>query len=289
MIAIVLSGGLGNQLFQYAFIYNQHKKLNTPFFLIKIGAPIDLYKYFELEKNFFYYLDKLLFDHAGFKLFFSHYLRRSFYNKVGNRLTKQHIVIDISEEPDAVLQKAQNSTLYYGFYQSETYFKEYADELLKAYSIKQKYVKAYSKKFSWLKEYPRVVVIHIRMTDYKTAGGNGESLVLPLNYYHKVIKEIHTDNNFYVIISDETSTIHKEFDYLENKYFSDESEIVDFQLMMNADICIIANSTFSWWAAYLNNNKNKMVYCPKFFIGFSKGEDNPPQIYPESWIQVPVY
>jgi len=289
MIAIVLSGGLGNQLFQYAFIYNQHKKLNTAFFLVKNGTPIDLYKYFELEKNFFYRLDKLLFDHAGFKLLFSHYLRRGFYNRVCNRLTKRHILIDINEDPNSVLQKADDNALYYGFYQSEIYFKGSADEILKAYSIKPKYLKAYDQKFSWLKKYQSVVVIHIRMADYKTAAGNKDSLILPLGYYHKVIREIHAPDNFYVIMSDEINTIQKEFDYLENKYFSNESEIVDFQLMMNADVCIIANSTFSWWAAYLNNKKNKKVYCPKHFLGFLKGEDHPAEIYPENWVQVPVF
>jgi hypothetical protein len=289
MIAIVLSGGLGNQLFQYAFIYNQHKKLNTPFFLVKNGTPIDLYKYFELEKNFFYCLDKSLFDYTGFKLFFSHYLRRGFYEWVCNRLTRQHIMTGINEDPGNVLQKAKNNALYFGFFQSETYFKQYADELLKAYSVKSKYLKAYNRKFNWLKQYQSVVVIHIRMADYKAASGNGDSLVIPLNYYHKVIKEVYSANNFYVIMSDEINTISKEFDYLENKYFSNESEIIDFQLMMNADICIIANSTFSWWAAYLNNKKNKTVYCPKHFLGFLRGEDNPAQIYPESWVQVPVF
>ncbi|ASU36816.1 alpha-1,2-fucosyltransferase [Mucilaginibacter xinganensis] len=288
MIAIVLSGGLGNQLFQYAFIYNQHKRLNTPFFLVKNGLPIDLYRYFELEMNFFYGLDRVFFNHRGFKLLFSHHLRRGFYNRVCNLLTPRHLMVSMSEDPADVLNKAQNGTLYFGFFQSESYFKDYAAGLLNRFSIKRKYLKAYSEKFSWLKKHTSVVVIHIRMTDYKAAGENEESLILPLSYYHQIIGEIHTPANFYVIMSDDTAAVRKEFDYLEAKYFSGESEIIDFQLMMNADICVIANSTFSWWAAYLNKKKNKSVYCPKHFLGFNKGEDYPAKIYPANWVTVPV-
>jgi hypothetical protein len=290
MIAIVLSGGLGNLLFEYAFIYSLHKRLNTNFFLIKSGAPILLYKYFTVDKNKYYYIDILFFDYIGFKLFFSHYLRGIFTTIITARL-KQTIIIDNRDDPKNLLKSVKNNTIYEGYFQSELYFESYKDELKELLKIKPKFVKIFREKFNWLNQYKKIVTIHIRKTDYQTAFAyldlGSDDLTLPMSYYHTVIKEIHNSKNFYIIISDDTDAIKDEFNYIQNKYLSKESEIIDFQLMQHADICIIANSSFSWWAAYLNE-KAKTVYCPKYYLGFLKQIEYPHKIYPKHWIQIPV-
>jgi len=292
MIAIETSGGLGNQLFEYAFIYNQHKRLNTAFFLMKSGVPLSLYEYFELEKNVFYYIDRCFFNHRGYKLFFSHYLRAVFYRLIVKLTINSQRTVDNREDPAGVLGRLTDGTLYQGYFQSGAYHSEHQDELPKIFMVREKYRKTFSKRFAWLTKYQTVVALHVRRTDYKSDLGylnlGGNDLSLPLSYYHKVISGIHHENNFYVILSDDIASLRNEFDYLDNKYFSEESEITDFQLMMNADICIIANSTFSWWAAYLNQKKNKVIFCPKHFLGFLAGVDYPAGIYPASWTQVPV-
>ncbi len=292
MIGVDLAGGLGNQLFEYAYIYAQAKKLNTRFFLVKSGGPIEIYKYFELEKSFFYYIDRLFFNHQGFRLFFSHYLRGAFYNAIGKWFIDNNITVDNLDDPNKAVQAIEDKTHYHGYFQSEVYFEDHITGLLKVLSLKSQYTDAYAKKFTWLAKKAKVVVMHIRLTDFKTAFGylnlGGEDLSLPLSYYHKVIRQIQHQDNYYVIISDDIELLKTEFIYLENKFFSDESEIMDFQLMMNADVCIIANSTFSWWAAYLNKRANKAVYCPQHFLGFKKGYDYPNKIYPQSWIKVLV-
>jgi hypothetical protein len=292
MVGIEISGGLGNQLFEYAFIYNQHRKLKTGFFLMKTGVPISLYKYFELEKNLFYYIDSLFFNYYGFKLFFSHYLRSAFYSAIVKLSVKRRVTVDNKESPTDVISRSIDNTLYNGYFQSVAYHAESQGNLQEIFQIRHKYSRAFSKQFAWLSKHKTVVAIHIRKTDYKTDLGylnlGGDDLSLPLSYYHKLIRKIHEANNFYVILSDEIDSLESEFHYLENKHFSKENEITDFQLMLNADICVIANSTFSWWAAYLNKKENKIIYCPKHFLGFLAGIDYPAAIYPASWTQVPV-
>ncbi|TDG35298.1 alpha-1,2-fucosyltransferase [Pedobacter changchengzhani] len=291
MIAVALAGGLGNLLFEYAFIYSSHKRLNTNFILLKKGSPILLYKYFILDKNTFYYLDLFFFDYDGFKLIFSHYLRRIFTTLLIKTKLKHTVVVDNRDNPKVALKLINDNTIYEGYFQSEQYFQTHSKEILTLFQIKKKYLKAFDHKFNWLNNKKKVVTIHIRRTDYQSAFGylnlGSADLTLPMSYYHSVIKKIHNSENFYIFISDDILSIGKEFGYLENKYLSQENEIIDFQLMQNADICVIANSSFSWWAAYLNN-KEKIVYCPKYYLGFLTEVEYPNQIYPQNWIQIPV-
>lgn len=292
MIAITLSGGLGNQMFEYAFIYAQHKRLHTSFFLMKHGVPSAISKYFELEKNFFYHLDQLAFDYNGFKLFFSHYLR----NFVHGALLKAFVFKRLSstnvDQPKEFIARTEDSTLYHGYYQSEKYFEDYRESVIKAFKLKGQYISTFQSAFSWLKQYKKVVTLHIRRTDYATAFGyldlGSDDLTLPIIYYKKLLTKIHSPENFYVFISDEIDLVKTEFANLSNTYFSDKDEITDFQLMLNADVCVIANSSFSWWAAYLNRKASKEIYCPTNYLGYKVGKEYPVDIYPDSWIKVDV-
>ena len=87
----------------------------------------------------------------------------------------------------------------------------------------------------------------------------------------------------FVFVSDNTEYIKHEFAYLNNKYISNDSEINDFQHLIYADVCIIANSSFSWWGAWLNNRKNKKIYAPEHYLGYLIGKTLPENIYPAEW------
>ena len=290
MTGIKLSGRLGNQMFQYAYIAAAGYKTGDLFFLEKEGTPIELYKYFKLKRNLFYFIDLLFFNYDGYKLFFSHHLRKPFYSFIKKAFIKKTVCSSNTDIP-APPAETVASTLFEGYFQSPVYFKDGETAVFNAFQLKKSISKSYESSFGFLRDKHTRVTLHIRKTDYQDLAHvnlGGADLSLPFEYYHQLIKKIHHPDNYYVFISDDPGIIRDEFDYITDKFISTDSAIVDFQHMLHADVCIIANSTFSWWAAYLNQNSGKLVYCPKYFLGFLVKQEYPVGIYPDDWIQVDV-
>ena len=75
-------------------------------------------------------------------------------------------------------------------------------------------------------------------------------------------------------LSDDMPFVKTAFPARSNFFFVSNSEIIDFQLIMNADIAIISNSTFAWWAAYICKKKNHVI-APKNWFGFRIGREHP--------------
>jgi len=112
------------------------------------------------------------------------------------------------------------------------------------------------------------------------------NLSLKTAWYHLAIKNIHNEENYYIFISDDINFVKAEFAYLSNKYISENEEITDLQFLTHADICILSNSTFSWWGAWLNNKAEKIIYAPKYFMGWRIKKETPTEIYPKEWVQI---
>ena len=131
---------------------------------------------------------------------------------------------------------------------------------------------------------PRSVVVHARRGDYVyLAACHG---LLPHTYYEKatqIIKEFEP-NPMFILISDDvdfwtSSSMFKD----ESCVYLNESDIVTFYVIMNASYIIMANSTFSWWGAYLSYAKK--VIAPKVWFG-PAGPKEIKDIYEADWIQV---
>ncbi|MBB2144104.1 hypothetical protein GM921_01280 [Pedobacter sp. LMG 31464] len=293
MIVVKLQGRLGNQLFQYAFAYSTAKKLSTRYYLDQEIEKCILIKYFDISTGTFNLLDKTLFSIKDYKRFFSLYLRKKFYKSIKLLMHYKSIYsFPFTAAFDEVNKTIKNNSIYEGYFQSTLFFKDHEVNIKEKLTIKRKYKELYQQKYKGLLK-NKVAVIHVRRTDYQNLGTLGlgnDDLTLPLNYYHNLIENLckKDANLYFVFISDDTPFIIKEFEYLPNKHISNESEIIDLQHLIYADICIISNSTFSWWGAYLNNKPNKIVYAPKYFLGFHIDKTLPPEIYPENWIQIEV-
>jgi hypothetical protein len=284
MIAVTLEGRLGNQLFQYAFAYTAAKRLNTTFYLDKSIDYLVLDKYFNIEHDFCYFFDKNIFSIKGYKNIFSHYARWLFYYLLRNLLFLKKKSFSNFEPAASQLHKIENNGMYWGHFQSEEYFFSYKDDIIKLFSIKDIHRESFYNIFLSLPQNVKYVTVHIRRADYIA-----HNYVIDAAYYHKAIESIHQQENYYIFISDDTDFIKTEFGYLANKYISENDEITDFQFLTHADICILSNSSFSWWGAWLNNNKNKQVYAPKYWLGFKEGKEFPPGIADNlniNWIQV---
>ena len=152
--------------------------------------------------------------------------------------------------------------------------------------LKEKYIREYNAKYGELFNNNKIVVVHIRRTDYMSYGERRKrDISLPLAYFKKRLDAIENLNEYQVIfVSDDTDKVKKVFKAQSNFTFSNNSEIIDFQLIQNADISIISNSTFAWWAAYLNSKKYKKVYAPKDWFGFRIGRDHPKGIMTDKFI-----
>jgi hypothetical protein len=288
MISVRLQGRLGNQLFQYAFAHATSRKLNTNFVIDHTLEQAIIYKYFELSKSFPTLFSRL-FNIRGFKNIFSYYIRINFSKVQSLLLPYKKLIYPYDVDPSKVLNHLQDNTLYVGYFQSEAYFIAHREEILKAFTLKKSITQKYDHAYKQLFKNYTIVCVHIRKSDYQFQSHlnlGHDDISLPMNYYHQVISTLNNENAFFIFTSDEPQLMEKEFAYLKNKHISLSDEITDFQHMLNADICVISNSTFSWWSAYLNKKPNRIVYCPKYFLGFHLKETVPTEIYPNNWLQV---
>jgi hypothetical protein len=117
----------------------------------------------------------------------------------------------------------------------------------------------------------------------------GYNMTLPTAYYHRCLSLMEEIDGYTVIfISDDIEFVKAEFGEKSNYVFECNDEITDFQLLLHADVVITANSTFSWWAAWLNQKKNKRIFAPNYFLGFKVNQYYPAGIYVEEWQWIDV-
>ena len=111
---------------------------------------------------------------------------------------------------------------------------------------------------------------------------------LPMAYFKKRLEALGDLSAHKVIfVSDDISHVKQVFPPQENFVFSENSEIIDFQIIQHADIAIISNSTFAWWACFLSPKKQE-VYAPKNWFGFKIGREHPRGIMTDKfeWCEV---
>lgn len=130
--------------------------------------------------------------------------------------------------------------------------------------------------------------IHFRRTDYLLVA----SLNLSEQYYEQAIHMFDTANTCFVVFSDDIESV-KELSCLKGLdvvYMPPNPAIIDMYLMSRCSNNIIANSTFSFWGAYLNKNQNKKVICPHDFIGNTDTANNyiNGTWYPESFTALDI-
>lgn len=92
-------------------------------------------------------------------------------------------------------------------------------------------------------------------------------------------------DSLFVFVSDDMNWVKDNFKGDNLIYSPFKDEVMDFTLMTLCDNNIIANSSFSWWGAYMNKNKDKIVIGPKIWFG-PNGPQTTQEIIPENWIKV---
>ncbi|CCN35030.1 putative WblA protein [Vibrio nigripulchritudo SO65] len=264
---VKLNGGLGNQMFQFALAFALKKKLNVA---VKFDTELlDTNRTeFKLSlERFGLIVDKLTitekFKYKG--------LESCKYRKICNWISN-FTTINIhkgyyKEKERGVYDRGifdSNVKYIDGYWQNQEYFNDFRSELLNKFNLNGK---VSNHAIQYLKEITSVqnsVSIHVRRGDYLLLDVYRN---LTLDYYSEAIKLVRITNpdSKFFIFSNDINWCKSNFKSVDNAIFVDSTvdEFDDMFLMSKCKTNIIANSTFSWWAAWLNNNSGKIVYCPK--------------------------
>ena len=253
MITSNLKGGMGNQLFQ-------------------IAAACGLA--FDNNDTFGFNFDNCYTPLQGFK---SSKYKNSIYKNIP---TIDNLPNNIYNEPSFEYKKIPycGDVMLDGYFQSEKYFGDYKEKVVNLFDLTYRS----SEIDEFINKLPRPITsIHIRRGDYLPL--TDIFVILDKEYYLSAMSVLEKSTSF-LIFSDDIDWAKQNFDG-RNIYFSEShDELFDFISMSKCDNNIIANSSFSWWASYLNKNKNKTVIGPKKWFNPSSNL-NFKDILPEEWIR----
>jgi hypothetical protein len=290
MIIVRLKGGLGNQLFQYAM--GRMLALHHQTSLILDTAE------FARDPLRNYRLDSFQIDAKPSNQFW-------FFpeNRIGRRFNPllqafrkvtSHPIALIREarfsfEPQALL--TPNYSYLDGYWQSEKYFTSIEDQLRNDLCLSIRLNTAQAVLAGQINQDPFAVALHVRRGDYvadpATTAFHG---LCSIEWYQQaadlILKQV-PSAHFYIFSDD--------YEWVKNNLklpvlmrfiepSPDGQEAIDLHLMSLCQHNIIANSSFSWWGAWLNANPNKIVIAPQRW--FAAGHQDTSDLIPEKWIRL---
>ncbi len=299
MIIVGLMGGLGNQLFQYSAGRRLSLSLGTkmaldPSFLQKDhGAGLTKRPFmldrFQIAANVIKPEDLEIFfreDMPGWKIWTNGVCERMTGGKVFKN-PRMFIERDQNFEP-ALLELPDNRYLY-GYFQSDRYFRDARETILEDLIIKAPMDRANQEMAGKIGE-TRSVCLHVRRGDYITnPDANRIHGVDLTDYYRRSVKLLseRLDDCHYFIFSDEPDWVRRNLDLRTDSTVVDinspDEPEQDLRLMSLCEHFIIANSSFSWWGAWLSRNPDKVVIAPqRWFLDDRNTRDR----CPEGWIRI---
>jgi hypothetical protein len=166
-----------------------------------------------------------------------------------------------------------------GHFQSEKYFINNKEFIINSFSPSLDIKDLIFNNFPNVDSY---CSIHIRRGDYLNFPNHHPQ---QSDEYFREATEIIGRNKTYLIFSDDMNGIKSMFDFLPNKiFYTSGKDWLDLYTMSLCNDNIICNSTFSWWAAYLNPNRSKKIIAPKKWFGSAYRNHNTSDLFPEGWI-----
>jgi hypothetical protein len=173
----------------------------------------------------------------------------------------------------------------YGYFQSYKYFEDKMEIILKLlkWNETQEMVRA---KYGAYLDVP-CVSVHFRLGDYKKL--QHIHPIQPYEYYLAALRRIGNKRVLYFCEKEDNEIVMKTIERLKedvpNEFVKVEDDIADWEQMVLMSLCndnIIANSTFSWWGAYLNRHKGKHIIYPYEWFGAAVSHDTA-DLFPEGW------
>jgi hypothetical protein len=276
MIVVRLKGGMGNQLFQYAFGKRVAAQLGTEV-QFDLSSLLDRSKKDMVFRNY----DLDIFHVAAPFLQSPDYLqfiyklksssvgrwqrRRAEKGRTYIRETQFHVLPELIASP-------KDNALYDGWWQSERYFEAIGEELRKDLQFKDDLLEE-SKTLSKQIQSTNAICLNVRRTDFlKTPDLNTTNLDYFLKAAEYIAERIEQPHFF--VFSDDMAWCEKNIQLPHpTVYVGHEHKGRKFgnylRLMSQCDHFIIPNSSFAWWAIWLNGNRKKIVVAPKHWFANS--------------------
>ncbi len=290
MIIVQLKGGLGNQMFQYAaglsLAANHGTKLKVDVSLLnEADAEIGTVRYFDLQQL-------QLSPEIATKEEISNIEPGSLFTILMEKIKpafKRRIYKEADYTFDTNFFSAKDNIYLKGYRQSEKYFSPIKDQIRRGFQFNNEVIKAVAAKASELKSL-NSVSIHIRRGDYSNPIVRNYHGILGAAYYQQAIRYMESNVSecqFYIFSDDpEWVKTNLKFDAPVQIVSGVETKnhFEDFYLISQCKHQVIANSTFSWWAAWLNPNPDKIVIAPEKW--FNNAPYDTRDLIPESWIKM---
>jgi len=277
MISTNLAGGLGNYMFQISVAHS-----------------------LALDNN-----DESIFNIETTKI--AHKKIESYLSNIFRNVNFGKIKSDFFyNEPNFTYEKIPyiENILLNGYYQSEKYFKHISDVIHKDFTFREEHLEP-CKEFMSEFEGQEPIMLHVRRGDPNLVDPRGfkwayvncsdQHPVQPLEYYEKALNKF-DDNQPVIVFSDSPEWVK------EQEFFSDERFMIseplekygDGSYLPYVDLClmslcshaIIANSSMSWWGAWLQTNPNKKIVAPRMWFGSSYSDKNTKDLYCSDWIVI---
>ena len=291
MVTVLLSGGLGNQMFQYAAAKSLAIRLNTTLsvdlytFLKKTQATVRPY-----ELGIFNIEDVVetssLKAKAVTKARPFIQKHRSFFQTFGV-FTDTYAIL---YQP--AFEALTGDVIMSGYFQNESYFNNISELLWKDFSFKYP-LTGKNKDIAGQVSENQSIAVHIRRGDYLNKNSQSNFAILEKDYYENAINYIsaHVKNPEFYVFSEDFDWIKdnlnfEEFPVTFIDWNKGKDSYIDMQLMSLCKHNIIANSSFSWWSAWLNNNEEKNIIAPKRWFVDEQKNELLDCFYPQGWMKI---
>jgi hypothetical protein len=258
-------GRLGNQMFQYASLRGIARRRGCDFCIPNHNQVVRDPYGFDLKVELFYPFRMTNVSSRNIKL-----LDRG-YAPVAE---EKHFHFD-----ELLFNMCPDEISLAGYFQSEKYFKHIEDEIRVDFSFKDEILEPCKEMMGSVGE---AISLHIRRTDYLQ---NPNHTALDLEYYQTALQQF--DSNLPVIIfSDDIEWCREQEIFSDERFMLSESgdQYVDLCLMSLCKHHIIANSSFSWWGAWLANSEK--VIAPSKWFGPDNRDKDIKDLIPERWIKI---
>lgn len=295
MVLIQLKGGLGNQMFQYSTAKILAQKNNCNILTDNSFFYFNTQKSIHTPRNF----DLSVFNICGkealssdIQYFNKLSIKNKLYNHLGLNFPKTYVETSFKYNPH--LLNLKSPVYLKGYFQSYKYFLGWEHLIKKTFSFSVDQIDKLNKDILFEIENSFSLSVHIRRGDYiqdeTTQKFHGNCDV---NYYQSAISILASKNPECKLFffSDDIDWVKEQFSQLPYpKRFidhnTDENSWKDMYLMSSCKNNIIANSSFSWWAAWLNNNKNKVVIAPLEWFATKDEKWDTKDLIPPNWVRI---